>query len=166
MKLCHAKRIIKIGAIFFLSLGLSSCFGINNIDQSNGEQLFNQFSSGTLRLGTGFKRIHNNAHFADELFKAAQNQDWAELAKVAIQSNAGDDIGYYYLGMAAEGLGYKKAAATYYTMSIQVINDRSMPSKCVHSQDQGMYLDRSYYSSVCRGIVLPNDAIARLNRLR
>jgi hypothetical protein len=42
---------------------------------------------------------------------------WQELAVLVMQTGYTNDLTYYYLGRAAEGLGYPDAAKTYYQIS-------------------------------------------------
>jgi hypothetical protein len=44
---------------------------------------------------------------------------WPELAAAVLQANYEDDLSLYYLGRAAEGLGYPGAAASYYRQSLR-----------------------------------------------
>jgi hypothetical protein len=45
---------------------------------------------------------------------------WPELAATVLQANYEDDLSLYYLGRAAEGLGYPGAAASYYRQSLRL----------------------------------------------
>ena len=74
-------------------------------------------------------------------------QEWKDLALDVARIGFRIDQAYFYLGRAAEGLGYIQAARTYYELAI------ASPSKC------GRVLD------VCDGLVFPDDALSRLRRL-
>ena len=50
-------------------------------------------------------------------FEAAAR--WPELAATVLQANYEDDLSLYYLGRAAEGLGYPGAASSYYRHSLR-----------------------------------------------
>src|SRR5204862_5029611 len=67
---------------------------------------------------------------------------WADLAVFVLNIGYADDLSYYYLGKAAEGLGYYRAAETYYRLS------REATLKCAD-----VYGD-------CYGFVFPRDARA------
>ena len=44
---------------------------------------------------------------------------WPDLAAAVLEAGYQDDLSLYYLGRAAEGLGYPGAAATYYRQSVR-----------------------------------------------
>lgn len=46
-----------------------------------------------------------------------ETRHWSELALLVTQIGYVNDLTYYYLGRAAEGLGYRDAAKTYYQIS-------------------------------------------------
>jgi hypothetical protein len=58
-----------------------------------------------------------------------------------------DDLSLYYLGRAAEGSGFKKAAASYYRQSIEL---------------SGTSISCVYLSGLCGGVSLPIAASQRL----
>jgi hypothetical protein len=45
---------------------------------------------------------------------------WPELAAVVVQTGYEDDLSLYYLGRAAQGLGYPGSAASYYRQSLRL----------------------------------------------
>lgn len=57
---------------------------------------------------------------------------WEALAELVMQVGHGKDISYYFLGKAAEGLGYYDAAVKYYQISLQLF---SSPDKLKHCRD-------------------------------
>jgi tetratricopeptide (TPR) repeat protein len=65
---------------------------------------------------------------------------WEALALSTLKTNYGDNIAWFYLGRAAEGLGYHNAALTYYEKSIELSN--SALTRCM--------------GPVCSGFVFPN----------
>ena len=84
---------------------------------------------------------------AEQLDAAAR---WSELAALIITINYQDDLTLYYLGRAAEGLGYPAAAASYYRQSTYI---------------SGSSLACQHESGVCGGVVLPDGALARIEAL-
>lgn len=72
---------------------------------------------------------------------------WPELAATVLQANYEDDLSLYYLGRAAEGLGYPGAAASYYRQSLRF---------------SGTSASCQYLSRVCGGVALPRAAGTRL----
>jgi outer membrane murein-binding lipoprotein Lpp len=82
--------------------------------------------------------------------KAAQFEtraQWQDLAALVMRSRYRDDLSLYYLGRAAEGLGYLNAAAVYYRQSAQL-------SATSQSCQQ--------LSRLCGGVALPRTAASRL----
>jgi len=77
-------------------------------------------------------------------------QRWRDLAESLIRVNYQDDLTLYYLGRAAEGLGYPKAAASYYRQSMEF---------------SGTSGSCAYLSRQCGGVTLPRDAALRLATL-
>jgi len=55
---------------------------------------------------------------------------WEALAELVMQVGHGKDISYYFLGKAAEGLGYYDAAAKYYHYSFELCNGRNKLYQC------------------------------------
>ena len=70
-----------------------------------------------------------------------------ELAKTVIAINHGVDLSYFYLGQAAEGLGYLEAAKMYYNKA------KHFPYKCDGFFDN------------CDGINVPKETEAALKRI-
>jgi hypothetical protein len=71
---------------------------------------------------------------------------WQELAMLLTRIGYQDDLSLYYLGRAAEGLGYREAAAGYYRQSTQL---SATPGSC------------QSLSRLCGGVVLPRAAALR-----
>jgi len=79
--------------------------------------------------------------------RLAEAGNWRELAILVERVGYQDDLSLYYLGRAAEGLGYDPAAASFYRQSMQ-ISGTSL--SCLNSSKQ------------CGGVFLPRDASLRL----
>ena len=75
---------------------------------------------------------------------------WSDLAALVIAVGYQDDLTLYYLGEAAEWLGYPEAAASYYRQSTYI---------------SGTSLSCSQQSGVCGGIALPDAALSRIEAL-
>jgi hypothetical protein len=58
-----------------------------------------------------------------------------------------DDLSLYYLGRAAEGMGFNPSAASYYRQSIEL---------------SGTSISCTNLSRLCGGLTLPTDAVRRL----
>jgi hypothetical protein len=72
---------------------------------------------------------------------------WQDLATLVMRTGYQDDLSLYYLGRAAEGLGYRAAAAGYYRQSTLL----SGTSTSCQSQ-----------SRLCGGVALPRTAALRV----
>jgi hypothetical protein len=148
-----------IALLIGLAFALPGCSSIA-INDSNAPELFAQFSAGTLRLKTGFTAVGTNIFHVEDMYFASASKDWAGLSKIVIQANSGDDVGYFYLGLAAEKLGYKSAARTYYQLSIDDSRYQTLPTQCTRRDTPFSYL-----GDKCHGLELPDAAIQRLDAL-
>lgn len=72
---------------------------------------------------------------------------WADLAALVLGVNYQDDLTLFYLGQAAEGLGYPGAAASFYRQSTYL---------------SGTAASCGYASRLCAGLDLPGVAYRRL----
>lgn len=77
-----------------------------------------------------------------------QSRRWPELAGLVMQIGYVNDLTYYYLGRAAEGLGYRDAAKTYYQISERL----TISGKACNAEG----------ATFCNGEVFPAAAQARL----
>ena len=76
---------------------------------------------------------------------------WRELAVLVMQTGYTDDLTYFYLGRAAEGLDYQEAAKTYYRISARL---SAAGLACIKENPD-----------LCNGQRLPAAAEARLAEL-
>lgn len=72
---------------------------------------------------------------------------WQGLAQLVLRIGYQDDLSLYYLGRAAEGIGYPTAAASYYRQSMQL---------------SGTSISCQNLSRLCAGVALPRAASSRL----
>ena len=80
-----------------------------------------------------------------------ETRNWSELAVLVMQTGYTDDLTYFYLGRAAEGLGYREAAKTYYQISARL---SAAGLACIKENPD-----------LCNGQRLPGAAEARLAEL-
>lgn len=71
---------------------------------------------------------------------------WQDLAVLLLRIGYQDDLSLYYLGRAAEGIGYRGAAASYYRQSTQL---------------SGTSISCRRLSGLCGGVALPRAAAVR-----
>jgi tetratricopeptide (TPR) repeat protein len=74
---------------------------------------------------------------------------WEALALNTLKTNYGDNSAWFYLGRAAEELGYISAAVKYYEKSIQL--SKSFKTRCL--------------GPVCSGFTFPDDSQIRLEKI-
>jgi len=105
------------------------------------------FSRGEVRLTCGVScagawgaAIHHAKSLND-------NQVWVDLATEVMRIGFGNDLSYYFLGRAAEGMGYVEAAKTYFRLAL------AHEYKCA-----GAF-------NVCDGFVFPRDIQTSLSQL-
>jgi len=73
-----------------------------------------------------------------------------ELALLVMRTGYQDDLSLYYLGRAAEGMGYRAAAQSYYRQSTQL---------------SGTSISCQYLSRQCGGVALPQASLSRVATL-
>jgi len=57
-------------------------------------------------------------------------ESWTPLADKVMQIGYGNDLAYYYLGQSAQGLGFHRAAITYYNTSLALATGTDPLLKC------------------------------------
>jgi len=113
------------------------------------EKIKNEFYTGEIRLTKSF--FDSSAFGRDELRDLYKNGKWEELVKTVLSKHAAWDTYYFYLGRAAEELGYKEAAITYYGLAINSEKNK----KC----------DAFSLINLCDGFKFPDAAQTRINSL-
>jgi hypothetical protein len=140
------REALRIGLIGLVSLVLASCGG-----GSGGGRLANSTRSELLALlQTGrpaldcrepclseWRRVQPNATQLDATAK------WGDLAVLVMHTGYQDDLTLYYLGRAAEGMGFYAAAGSYYKQSMQL---------------SGTMIACANLSRLCAGVTLPKEA--------
>ena len=107
-------------ALFTTYLTLIGC--ASNAPKILGDEKISQteaFQKGLIRLDCAFScsgKFGSNIKEMDALLYA---HSWSDLAAKVMEIGYGGDLTYYYLGRAAEGLGYVPAAKTYYGLSLK-----------------------------------------------
>jgi len=89
---------------------------------------------------------------ADKLKSLDAHGDWESLAREVLEVGYSQDIAWYYLGRAAEGLGLRQAASRYYEQAANLARRKETHCK-------GMFTD------ICNGVGLPEQAEAARARL-
>lgn len=87
-----------------------------------------------------------------KLKSAADDQLWLEVAARVLHIGYENDLAYFYLGRAAEGVGSLEVATTYYKLAIE-------------KKSQGRACKSSIFNN-CDGFDFPRDALERLTYVR
>lgn len=86
-------------------------------------QMMADLKIGTLNLNCQFECDWSWLGKFKEMVALHNANQWEPLAMLVMQVGHEKDIAYYFLGRAAEGLGYKQAAKNYYQRSAELSGD-------------------------------------------
>jgi hypothetical protein len=139
-----------LGCAIAVSLGLTACATnrAGTDDPIEQHQIVTELDAGRLRL-TCDLACSGTWRAARKALRGLHEQGvWQELTVEVARIGYTSDLGYFYLGRAAEARGRPQAAAVYYRLAL------ATPSKC-----DGMVFDS------CDGIRFPADAQAALARV-
>jgi Zn-dependent protease with chaperone function len=114
---------------------------------------FEDFKRGQARLACSNDCAIKFQNDKDDLKKLHSQRNWEGLARAVLDIGYRQDIAWFYLGAAAEGLGYPPVARQYYGQAAELA--RRQETHC-----EGSFLN------LCNGIHLPAEAEAALQRLR
>lgn len=112
--------------------------------------LLNNFYSGKASLDRGgifanVSRIKSHRELHDR-------EEWSSLAYSVLMNGLDGNINWYYLGRAAEGMGYNAAALTYYQKSVQLTQSDGHSGKCLGTQ--------------CSNFNFPGASIVRIEMIK
>lgn len=107
--------------------------------------LSEEFKSGNLKLE--YSVFGKDYTGADDLKQMYENKEWEALVKSVVSKRFVINTYYFYLGAAAEGLGYPAAAYKYFELAAKT------PEKCA---------DYQTWTDTCVGFKFPNDAVTRM----
>ena len=85
-----------------------------DLNQSDFRQTLDTFRRGDTRLVSSVTTVPRWALNRSRLRALYDAQQWRELAVRVAMIDHNEDLSWYYLGRAAEGMGYRKAARVYY----------------------------------------------------
>lgn len=86
-------------------------------------------------------------HAEPKAERLAADANWNDLAVLVIETRYQDDLTLYYLGRAAQGMGYYAAAGSYYRQSLQL---------------SGTSISCADLSRLCGGVSLPQATLRHL----
>ena len=126
-------------------LMLAGCAGLSG--QLSASQAADQVRSGLPLLSCHEPCLERWRAAQPQAASLAAPGQWPELAALVVNTGYQDDLTLYYLGRAAEGLGYPGAAASYYRQSTYA---SKTPQAC------------RLLSGNCGGISFPSAALQRI----
>ena len=113
-------------------------------------QLWAQFTAGTAVLECEAQCSSDYVHNQRDIWTRYDAQDWRGLALAVLHSGWHRDITYFFLGAAAQGLGYLEAADRYYRTAGSLASGARAMDKCATIYE------------LCGPLSLPRDIYPRL----
>jgi hypothetical protein len=130
---------------------LSACAPIPELSRTTSPELLDSVRKGTAELtcrSSACERIWLAR--VEQAANLTTQARWAELSTLLTVTNYSSDLGYYFLGRAADGLGSPRAAAHYYEIAKAELNgDRSCEA-----------------IGLCRGLGIPRIIDAELTEAK
>ena len=116
---------------------------------------FEAFKSGNVTLPMGTLEAADWTINRPAAYDLLASEQWRELADLVQRKGINNDLAWYYLGRAAEGLGDSSLARTYYQRSIDRTSSGKYSARC-----EGAVM------STCDGFEFPDVAQTRLSSLQ
>jgi hypothetical protein len=114
--------------------------------------LLNNFYSGKAVLERGYSRAISNGLHTKDHRALHDREEWAALAYSVLKNGLDGNINWYYLGRAAEGMGYDAVALTYYQKSVQLSQSEGASGKCL--------------GITCSNFIFPGASIVRMEMIK
>ncbi|HVJ55192.1 MAG TPA: hypothetical protein VM689_22215 [Aliidongia sp.] len=114
------------------------------------DQAIEMLRSGNASLDCGTDCAGSWSRARPELSRRLAAGDWRGLAALVLQTQYRQDLGYYYLGRAAEELGAGNAALRYYRTALSLTTGTAPEVRCATSKEG------------CDGASLPNDEVLHI----
>lgn len=113
-------KAISILVVSFFIASLLSCSSTHTLSEPKIQDgLLERFISGESQLECGLACSHTYGSNRRMLTKLYDSEQYQELALEVLKIGYGIDQAWYYLGRAAEGLGYTETALKYYRISLE-----------------------------------------------
>lgn len=144
------------GLVFRTLLGAVACFlascsaKIPTMTPEIQAQLLQSMRNGNAVLDCNLACAGTWGGNLQELRYRYGTQDWVGLATLVMAIGYQNDLAYFYLGRASEGLGADAAALKYYRIAGAIATGPTMAHKC-----------NSTYN-LCNGLRFPQDIVARM----
>ena len=136
-------------------ISLSGCVTPARVPETQDSELLARFTAGQAALECGRECSSAFTLNMERIKRLQQDQDWDGLALAVMRINLRQDIGYFILGMAAEGKKLYPAANRYYSIAGALALGADTTAKCA-----GVAA-----SSLCLGFRLPSDVFSRLKAI-
>lgn len=146
--------IRSIGSLAIAGILLAGCGTATRIATVTPEieqTLLSDLKAGTAILDCGMSCEGSWSGAADRMFDLYKSSSWDRLAVTVLQIGRRRDLGYFYMGAAAEGLGAHEAAVKYYRMAGGLATDWQETFKCTGVNVKILFGDD------CHGFVFPRD---------
>jgi hypothetical protein len=92
--------------------------------------MMSDLQAGKMTLDCGLKCHFTWVAQVPQINTLDTSEHWTDLAVRVMQIGYGSDLAYYYLGQAAQGLGYHNAAIAYYTTALGIATGPDPLAKC------------------------------------
>ena len=145
----RSTRLRRAGVVGLIVLALTSCAA--RTPEVPADELLRRLQAGEPMLDCRVACLDAWRSNRGTALVLNETRRWRELAILVMQTGYTDDLTYFYLGRAAEGLGYREAATTYYQISARL---SAAGLACTEE-----------HPNLCNGQVLPAAAEARLAEL-
>jgi hypothetical protein len=144
--------------LFFVGVSVSGCQDAISgpITPEMDAQLMSTFEAGQITLDCQINCSGSWGGGLQNLGQLDAQGDWHDLAIQVMKIGYENDLAYYYLGHAAEGLGYYDAALQYYRISGAASTGSDPRLKCAGGG----------FSNLCNNVSLPNDLYARMQTVQ
>lgn len=103
-------------------------------------QMMEDLKAGNLTLDCGVQCLLSWNQALPNLAALDTAENWQELAVGVMKIGYRQDLAYYYLGQAAQGLGYHEAAIKYYRYAGALANDPDPTVRCGQDSCEGVNL--------------------------
>lgn len=126
----NAWRGLKARIPALLLLALAACSSVPTNTPESRAQTLSAFRSGKINLDCGVPCTWGWVNERARMRALDAAGDWESLALLVAQVGYQKDLAYYYLGRAAEGLGYREAAYAYYGDSYTLATGSQPGARC------------------------------------
>lgn len=147
---------MRITALLLGALLVAGC-ATTKVDATDQATIarYDAFKSGNVTLKAGTLEAAEWTIYRDAAYELLAGGHWRELADLIQRKAINNDLAWYYLGRAAEGVGDASLARTYYERSIERTKSDKYSHRC-----------KGAVMSTCDGFDFPDVAQTRLSALQ